>query len=125
MAKATRAAIQAMTVAEAERSQNAGLKLGGSILKQLTFDWNSKDKYKKLRNFILQVKNMFQNNRMSQTKRVPIIKNLLGKQGLQLLESHTQAEQEVCNTEEGLFETFNKKLSHNKMRPSSLYNVAS
>ena len=38
--KAAREAIQAMTTAEAERSQKFGPKLGGSIVEQLTFDWN-------------------------------------------------------------------------------------
>ena len=40
---------------------------------------------------------------------MPIIKIWLGRQGLQLLESLTQAEQEVSNTEEGLFEMLNSK----------------
>ena len=40
---------------------------------------------------------------------MPIIKNWLGRQGLQLLESVTQAVQEICNTEGGLSELFNNK----------------
>ena len=44
VAKVARVAIEAMTVAEAERSQNAGPKLGGPIMKQLTFNWNFTDK---------------------------------------------------------------------------------
>ena len=40
---------------------------------------------------------------------VPIIKNWLGRQGLQLLETLMQAEQEVCNEEECLFEILNNK----------------
>ena len=46
---------------------------------------------------------MFQNYTISQAERKAIIKNWLGGQGLQLLDSLTQAEQEVCNTKEGLF----------------------
>ena len=52
---------------------------------------------------------MFQTYKISQAERVSIIKSWLGRQGLQLIESLTQAEQEMCNTEEGLFEIFNNK----------------
>ena len=38
---------------------------------------------------------MLQNYRINQVERVSIIENWLGKQGLQLLESLTQAEQET------------------------------
>ena len=40
---------------------------------------------------------------------MPIVKNLLGKQGLQLPGSLTQAQQEVCNTEKDHFEMLNNK----------------
>ena len=49
VAKAASVAIQAMAVAEAKRTQNAGPKLGGPIMKQLTFNWSS---LAELRNFI-------------------------------------------------------------------------
>ena len=52
---------------------------------------------------------MLQNFNISQTKRVLIIKNCLGRQGLQLLETLTLTEQEACNNEEGLFKILNKK----------------
>ena len=94
-----RVAMQAITMAEAERSQNAGLRPGWPIIKPLKFDWNSTDKYIVLRNFWLEVKNMFQNYRIRQTERDPIIKHWLGRQNLQLIESLTQTEQEACNTE--------------------------
>ena len=95
MAEATRAAIQAMAAAGAERTPNAGPKLGGPIMKQPTFDWSSTDKYTKFRIFKFEVKNMFQNYSISQAGRVPIIKHWLGRQGLQLLESLTQEKQEA------------------------------
>ena len=60
---------------------------------------------------------MLQNFNISQTERVSIIKkNWLGRQGLQLLETLTQAEQEACNDEEGLFKILNKNSSHKTMR---------
>ena len=42
---------------------------------------------------------------------MPIIQNWLDRQGLQLLESLTQTEQEACNTEEGLFEKLSNKFT--------------
>ena len=109
VAEAATEAIQARTMAEAERSQNVGLKQSGHIMKQLVFDWNLTDKYAELRNFRSEVRKIFQNYRISQAERVPIIKNWLGRQGLQLLESLPQTKQEVGNKEEGLFEMLNNK----------------
>ena len=63
-----KAAIQVMTMAEAERSQIAGPKHGGPIMKQPAFDWKCTDKYAELRNFRLETKNMFQNYRISQAE---------------------------------------------------------
>ena len=51
----------------------------------------------------MEVKNMFQNYNINQVERVSIIKNWLGRQGLQQLETLTQDEQESCY-DEGLFE---------------------
>ena len=42
---------------------------------------------------------MLQNINISQTEIVSVIKKWLGGQGLQLLESLTQMEQEACNEE--------------------------
>ena len=61
-----------MAVANAdnsERTQIAGPKLGGSMIKQLTFNWSSRNKYEELRNFKLQVKSMFQNYSISQVEK--------------------------------------------------------
>ena len=52
---------------------------------------------------------MFQNYSIRQAERVPIMKKWLGRQGLQLSESLTQAEQEPCNTVQGLLETLSTK----------------
>ena len=48
VAGATSVAIQFMAVARAEKTQNVGPKLGGPIMKQLTSDWSSTDKYAEL-----------------------------------------------------------------------------
>ena len=108
VAEGTRVAIQAVAAARVERRQNEGPKLGGPIMKQPTFNLSFTFKYAELRNFKFTEKNMFQNYSISQAERVPIFKKL-GRQGQQLLESLSKAEQEVCDTEEGLFETLNNK----------------
>ena len=79
---AARMAIQTMTMASAknnQRAQNMGSKIGSLLMRQPTFDWSSTDKYAELRNFRMEVKNMFQNYNVNQTD----MKNWLGRQGLQ------------------------------------------
>ena len=50
VAEATRAAIQAMAVAAAERPQStAGPKIGRPSMKQPTFNWEAEDEYNKLK----------------------------------------------------------------------------
>ena len=49
VAEATRAAIQAMAVAGVERTQNVGPRLDGPMMKQPTFNWETEDKYNKLK----------------------------------------------------------------------------
>ena len=82
----TTVAIQVMTVNGVERTQNVGPKLGRPIMRQLTFNWSFTDKYAELRNFKLEVENMFQNYSISKAERVPIMINWLGRQDLQILE---------------------------------------
>ena len=43
-------------------------------MRQPTFDWSSTYKYAELRNFRMEVKNMFQNYNVNQVERLPIIK---------------------------------------------------
>ena len=97
-------------MAGTEGAENAGPRMSGPIMKQPTFDCSAKDKYVKLQNFKLEVKCMLQNFNIRQMERILIIKNQLDRQGLQLLETLTQVEQEACNDEEGLFEILNKNL---------------
>ena len=70
---------------------------------------------------------MLQNFNIIQIERVLIIKSWLGRQGLQLLETLMQEEQEECYDEEGLFKILNKKFrsQYSETRKSlQLYNVA-
>ena len=91
-AEAQRVGVQAMVwvnTDNSQRTQNAGPKLGGPMVKQLTFNWSSKDKYAELKNFKMKLKNMFQNYSISQAERVPNIKNCLGRKAPQLLDTHS------------------------------------
>ena len=83
VAEAARAAIQTMSVAATGRTEYVGPRISGTIMKQPTCDWTIKDKYAELRKFKLEVKNILQNFNMSQAKRASIMKNWLGRQGLQ------------------------------------------
>ena len=59
VAEATRAAIQAMAAAVAERPQSAaGPKLGGPAMKQPSFNWETDDKYNELKTFRFEVNNI-------------------------------------------------------------------
>ena len=59
---------------------------------------------------------MLQNYNLGQIERVLVIKNLLGREGLQLIATLTIEEQDTCNDEKGLFETLMKKLGHHLMK---------
>ena len=109
VAEATRAAIQAMAVAGAERTQNAGPRVGRPVMKQPTFNWEAGDKYNELKNFRWEVNSIIKSYGMPQAKQIAIIKKLARQKSLQFLESLAQMEQERCNTMEGLFTTFNNE----------------
>ena len=59
VAEATRTAIQAMAVARAERTQNTGPRVGGPMMKEPTFNWEAEDRNNKLKNFRIEVNNIF------------------------------------------------------------------
>ena len=71
----TRAGIQVMAVAKAERTQNAGTRLDGPMLKQPTFNWEAEDKYNELKTFKLELNNIFILYSMPQAEQISIIKN--------------------------------------------------
>ena len=92
MAEATRAALQVMAVAVTERTQNAGPRLGGPMMKQPTYHRETEDKNNKLKNFRLEVINIFKLYSMPQAEQMTIIKNWLRRKSLQFLESLTEIE---------------------------------
>ena len=93
-----------MAMANIPRQDHTGLKMGGFIMKQPAFNWNTKDKYEELQNCKLEVSNVLQSNNLGQTKKVFIIQNWLGTEGLQLMATLTQDKNEACNNEKGLFD---------------------
>ena len=68
-------------------------------MKQPTFNWNAKDKYEELWSSKLEVSNVLKNYILGQTEKESILKNWLGREGLQLIATLTQDEQEPCNNE--------------------------
>ena len=55
------------------------------------------------------ISNMQQNYKWGQTEKVSIIKNWLSRDGLQLIATPTQDEQETCNNENNLLNMLNRK----------------
>ena len=103
VAETTRAAVQAMAMARAERTQNVRPRLGRPMMKQPTFNREAEDKYNEFKNFRIEVSNIFKSYSMPQAEQIAIINYWLGRKGLLLLDSLTQMEQERCNTTEGCF----------------------
>ena len=97
-----------MATAGTSRQGNGELKMSGSITKQPIFNWNGKDKYEELQNLKLEVSNK-QDCNLGQTEKVSITKNWLGREGLQLIATLTQEEQEAYNNKKDLFDTLNRK----------------
>ena len=110
VAEATRVAIQVMAAAVTERPQNmAGPKIGRPAMKQPTFNWETEDKYSKLKTFRLEVNNILSTYNTPQAEQLVMVKNWLGRKGLQFLETLTNEEKTTCSTLEGLFETLSSK----------------
>ena len=111
VAEVTRVAIQAMVEAWVERMHDiSGPKIGGTTMKQLTFDWNAEVMYSELKTFRLEVNNVLSIYSTPQAGNLALVKNWLWRKGLQYLETLMTAEKETCNNLEGLFETVTNKL---------------
>ena len=110
-ADATSTAIQAIAAANKENStrQSVGPKVGGPVKKLATFKMVTEDKYDELKNFGLKINDVFKSYNMPDIENIAIIKNWIGRKGLQLLETLAQSEKEKCETTKGLFSTLNSK----------------
>ena len=109
VSETTKATMQAMAVAGTERTHNLGPRLIEPSMKEPTFNREVEDKNNELKNFRLEVNNIFKSYSMQQAEQIAITKNWLGRKGLQFLESLTQMQQERCNRTEGLFTILNNK----------------
>ena len=110
VAEVTRVAVQAMVAVTAERPQSmAGPKTGRPAMKQPSFKWEADDKYSRLKNFRLEVNNIITSYNTPHAELLAIVKNWLGRKGLQFIESLMRVEKEKCSTIESLFETLKKK----------------
>ena len=91
VAEATRATIEAMAAARAERTQNAGPRLGRPVIKQPTFNWEAEDRFNELRKLQDRGKQHMPNHtNIPQTEQLAIIQHWLDRKGLQFLEYLTQ-----------------------------------
>ena len=110
MAEATRAAIQAMATAMAERPQNmAGPKIGINAMKQPTFNWEAEDKYSKTQNIQVRGKWYISNIQYTSGRTASSGTHWLGRKVLKFIESLASEEKDTCSTLEGLFKILTNK----------------
>ena len=74
-------------------------------MKQPTFNWETEDKYSELKTFRLEVNNILSTYNTPQAEKLVMVKNWLGRKGLQLFEMVTNEEKTTFSTLEGIFET--------------------
>ena len=89
------------------------------MLSKLTFNWKAPDWYVELLNLEIKVANLLQMQAydLNNEKKVSIIKNWLGREELQFIQTPTNAEKDTCKSATGLFNVLKEKfrLQHNKM----------
>ena len=89
----------------AARSVQVMSRIGNQAPKQPIFDWKTMGKYRELLNF--EIKNILLTNsyNIQDNEKVPIILNLLCREGLQFTETLNDGEQEKYKTSMGLFKS--------------------
>ena len=106
VAEATQVAIQTLSEAQSQRSEDqGGPKLGGPVLKQPQFNREATDKYTEWKAFILEVRNVLSMYNAQEQDKITMVKNWMGRKGLHYLEILTETEKHTCNTIQGLFNT--------------------
>ena len=80
---------------------------GGPALEKTSVNWSAKDRYIELFNFEMEVTNSVETKvyELTDKEKVPVIKEWLGREGLQLIKTFTNEEKEKCKTPKGLFGT--------------------
>ena len=102
VAEATRAAVQAMAAAMAERPQCiAGPTMGRPAMKQPSFNLEVDSKNSELKTFRLEINNILTTYNTPQVEQLALVKNWLGRKGLQFIESLTEGEKDRCRILEG------------------------
>ena len=110
VAEAMRIAIQTMVEMQLRMTENQwGPKIGSPLLKQPQFNWDAANKYSKWKAFILEVKNVLSTYNTPEHDKIAIVKNWLGRKGLNYTESITEAEKQTCNILQGLFDTLSTR----------------
>ena len=93
VAEATKIAIQTMAEIHVQQIDSQhGPRLGGSTLKQPTFNWEATDKYTEWKAFMLKVQNVIPSYNVQEGEIMTIIKNWLGRRDLTFIDSLTQEE---------------------------------
>ena len=99
---------------EHHRSRQAG-----PMMSQPAFNWKVPDRYVELLNFEMHVANVLQADAhdLIEEGKVPIIKNWLGREGLQFIQTVTNVEKEACKRTTVLFNVLKEKFKsqHNEM----------
>ena len=108
VAEASRAAIQTMVELH-QRQEVQGPKLGGPVLKQPQFNWEVDDKCTEWKVFILEVRNVLSTYNAHEQEKIAMVKNWLGRKGLDYLEGLTEGEKQACGTLQGLIDTLPEK----------------
>ena len=86
VAEATKIAIQTMAEIQVQQIDNqCGPRLGGPTLKKPTFNWEATDKYTEWKAFMLKVQNIIPSYNIQEGEKITIIKNWLGRRGLQFI----------------------------------------
>ena len=81
----TKAVRQRAKMASKQMSARQSLELKvGPMMKHSTFIWDTEDRYKELKNFRLEEYNVFKSYDMPDMEKIALIKNWLGRKGLQL-----------------------------------------
>ena len=100
--EATKTVIMAVREAkdtyESRRAMQAVPKVSGQTLRQTTINWKSQDKFNKLKNFKIKVRNILMMNsyNIEESKKAPIIMNWLGYEGFKFSQTLYDNENEKC-----------------------------
>ena len=75
------------------------------MLSKPAYDWKGPDRYVELLNFKMEVANVWQTQAydLNDSEKVSILKNWLGKEGLQFIQTLANIEKGACKSTIGLF----------------------